>query len=129
MFFRKNKKVIRDLETSLEQKKVMIKIINGDLSNTLEDLRRTKNECNQLEAKYVDTIKALKEHIDLLSFEKEDLSQKNKDLVTKNINLKREVSRLNSAKNQLVKDKDKCKKVIKENKMDYKRDSKGRFSK
>lgn len=53
----------------------------------------------------------------------------NLDLSDKNRRLKSEVTRLSNAKKQLIKDKDKCKKVIKENKIKYNRDSKGRFTK
>ena len=113
MFFNKSKRkreiesLTRDLKLGEEQ----VAFYRSVASEAVKDLEYFKDTARQLRT------------------DKEDLIAKNKELIDKNISLKKEVSRLNTAQKQLLESKEACQKVIKDNKIKYNRDSRGRFAK
>lgn len=111
MFFNKRKRVIESLTENLK----------------LEEEKAARYK--ELATMATSSLESFEDIIKQLQTEKEDLVAKNKELIDKNISLKKEVSRLNTAKKQLLESKEACQKVIKDNKIKYNRDSKGRFAK
>lgn len=113
MFFNKSKRK-REIES-----------LTRDLKLEEEKVANYKELANMVTS----NLERLVDIIKQLQTDKEDLIAEIKNLVDKNISLKKEVSRLNTAKKQLLESKEACQKVIKKNKIKYNRDSRGRFAK
>lgn len=127
MFFNKSKRKreIESLKVEIEQVKHLYNMCLDDSKNMYIESEKLNNAvCEK-----IFKISNLEDEINVLKNIIKDQKDHIKKIESKNISLKAEVSRLNTAKKQLLESKEACQKVIKKNKIKYNRDSRGRFAK